>query len=45
MKEYDFVALTQLIRDTVSSAQGETWTEIANKLGRFMFWEFEDYEA
>ncbi|MGE6786275.1 Imm8 family immunity protein [Ensifer adhaerens] len=45
MKEYNSGALIQLVRDAVSSTQGETWTELANKLGRLMFWEFEDYEA
>lgn len=44
---YDEIALKALIVETVEtveSIEGECWEDIATKLSRFMFWEFEDYQ-
>lgn len=42
--EYDEDAIKNLVRNLVENTTGETWSEIATKLARYMFWEFEDYE-
>jgi hypothetical protein len=41
--EYDFQRLLQRLRDKVESCHGETWQEVAEKVGRLALWEFEDY--
>ena len=45
MDEYDENALKSLVRNLVENTTGETWREIAEKLARYMFWEFEDYQT
>lgn len=44
INEYDELAIKTAVERLVSEVSGETWNEIANRLSRFMFWEFEDYE-
>jgi hypothetical protein len=44
MNEYDEEALKSLVRQLVGNTTGETWNEVAEKLARYMFWEFEDYQ-
>jgi len=44
MDHYDPLALEGLARRTIADTRGETWNEIATKLARYMFWEYEDYE-
>lgn len=44
INEYDELAIKTAVERLVSEVSGETWDEIANRLSRFMFWEFEDYE-
>lgn len=31
------------IRDRLRRVEGETWSELAEKIGRLGYWEFEDY--
>lgn len=44
VSEYDEVLIKQTVADLVSGIAGENWSEIAQKLARHMFWEFEDYQ-
>jgi hypothetical protein len=32
------------VHDRLRRISGETWTELAEKIGRIGYWEFEDYE-
>jgi Immunity protein 8 len=43
--EYNYEEIRRYIADYVSSCQGSTWQEIASKIGRLGYWEFEDYQA
>jgi hypothetical protein len=43
MDHYDPQELEALVRRIIADAEGDTWDEVANKLARYMFWEFEDY--
>lgn len=45
MTEYDEQLIKNLVRDLVEKTTGDTWSEVAEKLSRYMFWEFEDYES
>ncbi|WP_273726742.1 immunity 8 family protein [Brucella gallinifaecis] len=45
MHEYDEDALKSLVRRVVENTNGATWSEVAEKLARYMFWEFEDYQS
>ncbi|WP_183721850.1 Imm8 family immunity protein [Rhizobium sp. BK060] len=44
MDHYNPQALEALVRRTIADTEGETWNEIATKLARYMFWEYEDYQ-
>lgn len=44
MNEYDEQAVKNAVVELVKNASGDTWTEVAEKLSRYMFWEFEDYQ-
>lgn len=41
--EYDYSRILSLLRSTVERATGESWEEIAEKLSRLGYWEFEDF--
>jgi hypothetical protein len=43
VKEYDFPALKSFVEGYCLNCSGETWQEVAEKLGRLGKWEFEDY--
>ena len=43
--EYNFLRLRQIIEKLVRSCSSKTWQEIAEKVGRIGYWEFEDYES
>ncbi|NLS19058.1 hypothetical protein HGP16_21190 [Rhizobium sp. P40RR-XXII] len=45
MDEYDEDVLKSTVRKLVENTTGNSWEEIAKKLARYMFWEFEDYQA
>ncbi len=40
---YDYYLIWQAIEDLCNRTDGPDWTTIANKLGRYGQWEFEDY--
>jgi hypothetical protein len=42
--EYDEIEIKKAINELVDNATGENWDEISEKLSRFMFSEFEDYQ-
>jgi len=41
--QYDFLAIEKKISDLCQKSTGDSWPEIAKKLSRFGYWEFEDY--
>ncbi len=42
--EYDWPRLRNFIERYVQQCEGPTWRDVAEKLGRFGYWEFEDYQ-
>ena len=40
---YDYVQLRKFVEKYVNQCTGNTWHEVAEKLGRLGKWEFEDY--
>ena len=43
--EYDYQRIYAKLKDYVEGIKGDTWEEIASKIGRIGKWEFEDYQA
>src|SRR5271167_4174853 len=41
---YDFGLLQRILVKLVERCEGDTWQDVAAKLNRFAYWEFEDYE-
>lgn len=41
--EYSYERLINRINTHLASCSGETWAEVANKVGRLGLWEYEDY--
>ena len=44
MKEYNYDALLRYIHKCLAQATGRNWNEVALKLSRWSYWEFEDYD-
>jgi len=42
--EYDYARLVNMISSLCNECSGQSWQEIAARLGRFGKWEFEDYQ-
>ncbi|AYM81031.1 hypothetical protein G6L67_07635 [Agrobacterium tumefaciens] len=42
--EYDYRAVFKRISDLCQKTTGSDWQDIAIKLGRYGYWEFEDYQ-
>lgn len=42
---YDFRLLSTFLQRYVSDCRGDTWEEIASKVSRIGYWEFEDYRS
>jgi len=42
--KYDYEEIAGFVSRYVESCEGENWEELAAKLSRVMFWEFEDYQ-
>jgi hypothetical protein len=42
--QYDVVYLRRLITKLVQECEGDSWRDVAEKVGRLGFWEFEDYK-
>lgn len=43
--EYDEGNIKRIVTELVEKTTGSDWTEIAEKLSRYFFWEFEDYQS
>jgi Immunity protein 8 len=41
--EWDFAVVSRAIGDLCAHHEGATWSELAEKLSRYGYWEFEDY--
>jgi hypothetical protein len=44
VKEYDYEELKSFMTDYCSACTGNSWTEVAQKVARIGYWEFEDYK-
>lgn len=44
MESYDWPLLRSYIERRVHQCEGSTWGEVAEKLARLGYWEFEDYK-
>jgi Immunity protein 8 len=42
---YDPLQIKKLITKFIERYSGDSWREVAEKIGRFARWEFEDYKA
>jgi hypothetical protein len=40
---YDYDSVERYLRQRVADCEGESWKEVAEKVGRLGKWEFEDY--
>ena len=45
VKRYDYPALESFVRGFCASCRGDSWSAVAEKLGRIGKWEFEDYKS
>lgn len=43
--EYNYELIYQKLKQLIESCTGESWNEIALKIGKFAAWEFEDYDS
>ena len=44
VRGYDFSLLQRARVRLIERCSGETWQEVAGKIGRVAYWEFEDYQ-
>jgi hypothetical protein len=42
--KYDFAALKSVVTKLIESCSGNSWQEVAQKVARIGYWEFEDYQ-
>jgi Immunity protein 8 len=45
VREYDYNELKRYLVKYCSACIGSSWTEVAEKVARIGYWEFEDYKA
>lgn len=43
VSNYNYSLLSSTIKELVEHHSGDTWREVAEKVGRIGYWEFEDY--
>ena len=43
LERFDWERVERAITRIIDKTEGDTWEEIAGKIGRFGLWEFEDY--
>lgn len=43
VERYDFKIIKNYIEKIINECDGDSWEEIAKKLSRYFFWEYEDY--
>jgi immunity protein 8 of polymorphic toxin system len=44
VRGYDFRFIERVLAELIGRYSGETWPEIAEKISRLAYWEFEDYQ-
>ena len=44
VQEYNFDRILKKIKKIIESCNGLDWNEVAKKVNRFGYWEFEDYQ-
>lgn len=44
VQQFDWNSIKAYIEGRVGACEGADWTEVANKLARLGYWEFEDYQ-
>ncbi len=44
MREYNYEQLRRFIEGYCSTSTGNSWKEVAEKIARVGYWEFEDYK-
>ena len=44
VRRYDYRKLENFVREYCSTCTGDTWEEVAGRIGRLGHWEFEDYK-
>ena len=44
VRSYDFGFVERVLAKLIARYSGETWPEIAEKISRLAYWEFEDYQ-
>lgn len=42
---YDYAMIERYFQRRVAACEGETWREVATKVSRLGYWEFEDYSG
>jgi immunity protein 8 of polymorphic toxin system len=40
---WDYAVVSRAIHDLCSQHEGSMWSEVAEKIARYGYWEFEDY--
>ncbi len=45
VKKYEYNLIKKIIQDLCNRTFGNDWNTIANKINRFGYWEFEDYQS
>ena len=45
VEQYNIARLRQLITELIERCEGDSWQDVAEKVGRIGYWEFEDYKA
>jgi hypothetical protein len=43
VQAFDFDAVSRFLRRQVERLDADSWSDLAQKIGRIGFWEFEDY--
>ena len=43
MPRYDWPLIRRFLTSAVESLDGRDWSDLAGQIGRFRYWEFEDY--
>jgi hypothetical protein len=43
VRDFHWASVRRYIEGRVARCVGETWEDVAQQLGRFAYWEFEDY--
>jgi hypothetical protein len=44
LREWSYEKLVSVVNDLIAEAEGPDWQAVAARLGRYMQWEYEDYD-